>query len=63
MEVAVPVTVGDGNDEEVLMSAALRGGQPLQGPVQLALAGTLGLGTEEQKSSADEKGGKIELGL
>lgn len=42
MEVAVAVTVGDGDDEEVFVGTALRGGQSFQGPVQLALARTLG---------------------
>lgn len=43
VEVAVAVAVGNGDDVEVLVGAALRGGQPLQGPVQLTLAGALGL--------------------
>lgn len=63
MEVAIAVTVGNGDDEEVLVGTALRGGQPLQGPVQLALTGTLGLEDEEQKCSAEEKGRKTRLGL
>lgn len=41
VEVAIAVTVGNGDDEEVFVGAALRGSQSLQGPVQLALAGAL----------------------
>lgn len=48
MEVAITVAVGDRDDVEVFVGAALCGGQPLQGPVQLALAGALGLGKEEK---------------
>lgn len=48
VEVAVAVAVGDGDDVEVLMGAALGGGQPLQGPVQLTLAGALGLEEREK---------------
>lgn len=60
VEVAIAVAVGDGNDVEVLVGAALRGGQPLQGPVQLALAGALrlekrGHETAHQKGDREEK--------
>lgn len=44
VEVAVAVAVGDGDDIEVLVRAGLRGRQPLQRPVQLALARALCLG-------------------
>ena len=55
VEVAVAVAVGDGDDVEVLMGASLRGGQPLQGPVQLTLAGALGLEDREEET-AQQKG-------
>lgn len=51
MEVAIAVAVGDGDDEEVLMGAALRGGQSLKGPVQLTLTGTLWLGKRKNKTA------------
>lgn len=41
VEVAVAVAVGDGDDVQVLVRAGLRGGQPFQRPVQLALARAL----------------------
>ena len=63
MEVAIAVTVGNGDDKEVFMGPALRGSQSLQGPVQLTLAGTLGLGSEQQNCSAEEKGRETKLGL
>lgn len=62
MEVAVSVTVWDGDDEEVFVGTALRGGQPLQGPVQLTLARTLGLGTKEQKNQQMRKAGRSSWG-
>lgn len=43
VEVAVAVAVGDGDDVQVLVGAGLRGSQPLQRPVQLALARALRL--------------------
>lgn len=44
VEVAVAVAVGDGDDVQVLVRPGLRGRQPLQRPVQLALARALCLG-------------------
>lgn len=44
VEVAVAVAVGDGDDIQVLVCPGLRGRQPLQRPVQLALARALRLG-------------------
>lgn len=41
VEVAVAVAVGDGDDVQVLVCPGLRGRQPLQRPVQLALARAL----------------------
>lgn len=59
VEVAVAVAVGNGDDVEVLVGAALRGGQPLQGPVQLTLAGALGL-EEGEDETAQQKGERQE---
>lgn len=52
VEVAIAVAVGDGDDVQVFVRTGLRGGQPLQRPVQLALARALRLQEEGAEPAA-----------
>lgn len=55
MEVAIAVAVGDGDDVGLRGCGSVEGGQPLQRPVQLTLAGALGLEEGKMKLFRGQK--------